>query len=322
MLQRIECQSDMDIKLPFNNYSNFLIKKYGKKAFRVSVDIGLSCPNRGKDRTNPGCIYCDGNGARATYIDKSVEIRDQIERGTRFLKKRYKAEIFLLYIQAFSGTYGRAEELKDIYDYCLSLGDFREIIVSTRPDCIDEEKADLLCSYREKGLEVWVELGLQSSHDRTLERINRGHTLKDFEDAFFLLRSKGIKLITHLIFGLPDETEEDMLQSVEYLSGLHPEGIKIHNLHVPYDTPLFDEYLKGELAVPCGKRHIHYLVKALELIPDDIVIMRVTCDTPDNRRAAPVKDLRKGEIYSLLAKEMTRNSTFQGRLADRTPGIS
>ena len=304
----------MDIKLPFNNYSNYLIKKYGKKAFRVSVDIGLSCPNRGEDRSRPGCTYCDGNGARATYLDKSVEIREQVERGVRFLKKRYNAEIFLLYIQAFSGTYGETDELKEIYDYCLSLGDFREIIVSTRPDCIDEEKAALLASYREKGLEVWVELGLQSSHDRTLVRINRGHTVADFEKAFHMLRERGIKLITHLIFGLPDESFDDMMMSVKYLASLKPEGIKLHNLHVPLSTPLFDEYLKGELSVPCGMRHITYLVKAIELLPEDMVIMRVTCDTPDKRRAAPRRDLRKGEIYTILAKEMIRQGARQGRL--------
>ena len=303
----------MDIKLPFNNYSGYLIKKYGKKAFRVSVDIGLSCPNRGTDRTSPGCIYCDGNGARATYLDKSVEIREQIERGVRFLKKRYNAEIFLLYIQAFSGTYGSIDDLKEIYDYCLSLGDFREIIISTRPDCIDEEKAELLCSYSKRGLEVWVELGLQSSHDWSLERINRGHTVADFEKAFRLLRSRGIKLIAHLIFGLPDESEEDMLESIAYLAGLKPEGIKIHNLHVPLDTPLYDEYLAGELTVPCGQRHILYLVKALGMLPDDIIIMRVTCDTPDKRRAAPKRDLRKGEIYTLLAKEMIKKGIYQGK---------
>ena len=307
----------MDIKLPFNNYSGYLVKKYGRKAFRVSVDIGLSCPNRGSDRTKPGCIYCDGNGARATYLDKSVVIREQIERGVKFLKKRYNAEIFLLYVQAFSGTYGRTEDLKEIYDYCLSLGDFREIIISTRPDCIDEEKTDLLCSYMERGLEVWVELGLQSSHDRTLERINRGHTAADFEKAFKLLRSRGIKLITHLIFGLPDESEDDMLESIKYIADLRPEGIKIHNLHVPLDTPLFDEYLAGELSVPCGRRHISYLVKAIEMLPEDIIVMRVTCDTPDKRRAAPRRDLRKGEIYTLLAKEMIKAGTYQGRYCNK-----
>ena len=302
----------MDIKLPFNNYSGYLIKKYGKKAFRVSVDIGLSCPNRKEGRSSPGCIYCDGNGARATYLDKSVEIKEQVERGVKFLKKRYNAEIFLLYIQAFSGTFGETEELKEIYDYCLSLGDFREIIVSTRPDCIDEEKTDLLCSYKDRGLEVWVELGLQSSHERSLMRINRGHTVSDFEYAFNLLRSRGIKLITHLIFGLPEESEKDILDSVKYLADLKPEGIKLHNLHVPVDTPLFDEYLAGELSVPCGQRHISYLVKAIQLLPEDIVVMRVTCDTPDKRRAAPKRDLRKGEIYTLLAREMIKADAYQG----------
>ena len=302
----------MDIKLPFNNYSGYLIKKYGKKAFRVSVDIGLSCPNRKEGRSSPGCIYCDGNGARATYLDKSVEIKEQVERGVKFLKKRYNAEIFLLYIQAFSGTFGETEELKEIYDYCLSLGDFREIIVSTRPDCIDEEKTDLLCSYKDRGLEVWVELGLQSSHERSLMRINRGHNVSDFEYAFNLLRSRGIKLITHLIFGLPEESEKDILDSVKYLADLKPEGIKLHNLHVPVDTPLFDEYLAGELSVPCGQRHISYLVKAIQLLPEDIVVMRVTCDTPDKRRAAPKRDLRKGEIYTLLAREMIKADAYQG----------
>ena len=316
MVQSGECQSAMDIKLPFNSYSNYLAGKYGKKAFRVSVDIGLSCPNRGSDRNSSGCTYCYGNGARATYLDKTTEIKEQVERGMRFLKKRYNAEIFFLYIQAFTGTYGEVPLLKEIYDYCLSLGDFREIIISTRPDCIDEEKADLLASYIDRNFEVWVELGLQSRHDKTLKRINRGHSVIDYERAFFMLRQRGIKLITHLIFGLPDEEEKDILESVEYLARIKPEGIKIHNLHIPFGTPLFDEYLAGELSVPCGERHISYLVKALEMLDKDIIIMRLTCDTPDRRRAAPKRGLRKGEIYSRLAKEMIRNNTFQGREND------
>lgn len=298
---------------PFYSYSAYLREKYGKKAYRIAVDGGFSCPNRGTDRSRPGCIYCSSQGARASYLDKAAMIEEQITRGLAFTQRRYKAKVFLLYFQAFSNTYDTPENLKKIYDHALSLGNFSELIVATRPDCIDREKADLLASYRDKGLDVWVELGLQSANDRTLSRINRGHSRDDYEQAFDVLHQKGLKIATHLILGLPGEDFSDMEESVRYVGALHPHGVKFHDLNITYNTALFDEYLKGELTVPSRGKYIEYLISCIEMLPRDIVLMRLTCDTYEADRAAPRKYMSKGNIYDLVKKKMIAENRFQGR---------
>ncbi len=300
----------------FYSYSSYLKKLYGTSAYRVSVDAGFSCPNRGDNRKNPGCTYCDEHGAKASYIrkERDLTIEEQVRDGIIFLKKRYKAEVFLLYFQAFSGTFAPEEKLREIYDYTLGLSDFSELIVSTRPDCINPRNADLLASYKERGLDVWVELGLQSASDISLKRINRGHTVEQFHDSFILLRERGIKITVHMIFGIPGETAASISESVDYLAGLHPEGLKIHNLHIPYATPMFNEYLLGELSVPCGERHIDYTIHALEKLPPDVIIHRLTCDTPGGGRAVPKNFPKKGSFYNTLRNEMLKRKTCQGRL--------
>ena len=303
----------MNDKIAYKSYAGYLKDRYGARVFRVAVDPGFSCPNR-ISRDAGGCVYCDSRGSRAVYLDEAEAVREQVENGIAFLKKRYRAEVFLLYFQAFSGTFSSTDRLRQIYDYSLSLGDFRELIVSTRPDCIDREKADLLASYRDRGYDVWVELGLQSCHDRTLRRINRGHTVEDFENACSILRENGIKTAVHLIFGLPGESFEDMMQSVNYTASLKPAGVKFHNLHVPKDTALHRQYLTGSLSVPCLIRHVVYLSEAIERLGPETVVMRLTCDTPAERRIAPVRDLKKTEVYSVLNKYMVKNGKYQGRL--------
>lgn len=299
---------------PFYSYSAYLREKYGKKAYRIAVDGGFSCPNRGSDRSSPGCIYCSSQGARASYLDKASMTEEQITRGLAFTRRRYGAEVFLLYFQAFSNTYDTPENLRKIYDHALSLGDFSELIVATRPDCIDEEKADLLASYKKEGFDVWVELGLQSANDRTLARINRGHTRDDYERAFDILRQKGVKIATHLILGLPGEDFGDMEQSVRYVSRIKPDGVKFHDLNITYNTVLFRDYLKGELTVPSREKYIEYLISCIEMLPEDMIIMRLTCDTYEADRAAPRKYMSKGNIYDLVKKKMTAGNRFQGRL--------
>jgi hypothetical protein len=311
----------------FYRYSRYLKNAYGRPAYRVAVDAGFSCPNRGPERRNPGCTYCDEYGARAVYLERdhlgTVDreiIRRQVEGGIEFLTKRYNAEIFLLYLQAFSSTYAPVEVLESVFDYCLSLHDFRELIVSTRPDCLTEEKADLLASYRKRDMDVWVELGLQSAHDTTLRRIRRGHTAADFFEAAELLEERGIKQMTHLVFGLPGESRREILETVRRVAELRPEGVKIHNLHIPVGAPMFRQYLGGELSVPSAPRHLAYTVEALELLPPDTVIGRLTCDTPRHRRGAPKNFWKKPRFYREVENEMRRRGTRQGRLwSDTAP---
>jgi len=306
----------MDKDTLFYSYSQYLKNIYGKKAYRVSVDAGFSCPNRGRDRNNPGCIYCDERGGRAVYLETEEEksLENQVSMGIAFLKKRYNAEIFLLYFQAFSNTNAPVETLKNIYDRCLAAGDFKELIVSTRPDCIDRDKVSLLKDYKNSGIDVWVELGLQSARDSSLLRIQRGHTLEQFREAFNLCREQDLKTAVHVIFGLPGETKEDILFTVNYLSQIHPQGIKIHNLHIPRGTRLYQEYLQGEVTAPGDRRHLEYVISALEILPEDIIVMRLTCDTPKSRRAAPKNFWKKPQFYEKIRREMKNRATWQGRL--------
>ncbi len=311
---------------PFISYGNYLRELYGSPAFRVGIDAGFSCPNRENGRNSPGCSYCDAFGARAMYqrtegafsdcVDDDLkhDIALQTEKAVRFLKKRYRAEIFLLYLQAFSGTHDSSSRLKAVYDYALSLHQYRELIVSTRPDCIDHERAELLASYRERGLDVWVELGLQSAHDKTLESVNRGHTVKDFDTAYKLLKEYGVKTAVHLIFGLPGEGAEEIAETCRYVASIKPDGVKFHNLHIPTNSPMYEEYRKGLVGAPSTEEHLEYVISAIEMMPESTVIMRLTCDSRKEDIAAPADFIKKTEFYNLVRTEMIKRGTFQGRL--------
>ncbi len=297
---------------PFNPYGRYLKQKYAATVYRVGVDAGFSCPNRGPDRAADGCAYCDEYGSRAPYLGNTTRLAEQICGSLHFLRRRYNALYFILYFQAFSNTYAPVRELKHIYDFGLSLAPFKELIVSTRPDCIDEQKAALLASYRHEGRDVWVELGLQSSHDCTLRRINRGHSVKDFINAYSLLKKYNLKIAVHLIFGLPGENREQIMKTVRFTAGLRPDGVKIHNLHIPYHTALYSQYLLGEITAPGTDTHLEYVIRALSLLPPSTIIMRLTCDTPAARLATPSRFLAKQGFYELVKREMLRRGIYQG----------
>ncbi|MBN2658210.1 MAG: TIGR01212 family radical SAM protein [Spirochaetales bacterium] len=298
---------------PFLNYSRYLRQKYGETAYRVSIDGGFSCPNRGVDRNLPGCSYCSSFGSRSAYIGETEQdVREQIERNLKVLKSRYDARIFMLYFQAYSSTWAPVRQLKKLYDDSLALGRFRELIVSTRPDCLSDATCRLLASYRRDDFDVWVELGLQSAHEQTLKRINRGHDRDQFEEAFSRLRNHGLKIAVHLIFGLPGEDHGMMMETVRYVASLKPEGIKFHNLHIPSDTAMFRELEAGEMAIPSSAGHVRYLADAIERIPPDTVVMRLTTDTPRQRHIVPGAMLDKTIIYNRLREELLRRGTKQG----------
>jgi radical SAM protein (TIGR01212 family) len=301
-----------NIKRPFNNYSRYLKQKYGCSVYRVAVDAGFSCPHRGIRREKAGCTFCDQYGSRAPYLQEKTSLREQITGTLAFLTERYQAKEFILYFQAFSNTNAPVEKLRSIYDEGLALAPFKELIVSTRPDCIDEEKAALLAAYQNKERDVWVELGLQSAHDTTLKLINRGHTAEDFVEAFKLLKKYRLKVTAHLIFGLPGEGMKEIVETVKFIAALKPDGLKIHNLHLLYNSELFSQYEQGEISIPCSKTHMEYVIKALALLPPSTVIMRLTCDTPRSRLAAPRVFLSKQEFNALLLKEMLSREIHQG----------
>ncbi len=298
-------------QLPYTSYSRWLRETFGRRVYRVAVDGGFSCPNRG-ERTGAGCTFCAEDGSRAPYLGEASDVREQVRRAAGFLGARYKAKAFILYFQAFSATNAPPAALRRIYDEGLSAASFVGLTVSTRPDCVDAEKAALLASYRDRGLDVWVELGLESANDRTLERIGRGHDLECFRSAYRILKAAGLKVAVHLILGLPGETREDMERTAEAAASLLPDGVKIHNLHIPAGTVMAEEMARGEIAAPGPWSHLQYTIAVLERLPPSTVVMRLTTDTPASRLLSPRAFPDKQAFASLLAEEMRRRGTRQG----------
>jgi radical SAM protein (TIGR01212 family) len=311
---------------PFRQYAPYLRERYGATTYRVAVDAGFTCPGRD---TGVPCKYCDARGSRAGYLDnrnraaaaggrvgRSDEpgsLEDQIARATQFLKQRYSAERFMLYFQAFSNTYAPTEELRRTYDEGLSHGDFTALIVGTRPDCIDQSKARLLAEYQERDLDVWVELGLQSANDATLERIGRGHTVEQFDRAVDLLSRYGVHVAAHLILGLPGEGREEAVASTRHLSRLPVEGVKFHNLVLVEGTEMYDDYVAGDVTAPDMAEYQELLIAALEHLRPDIVVMRVTCDPPRGVKHEPSRLPDKASFVRDLVAELERRDTYQGR---------
>ncbi|MGO9310317.1 MAG: TIGR01212 family radical SAM protein [Spirochaetia bacterium] len=313
-------------------YARYLRERHGCAVYRVAVDAGFSCPNRSGGRSGRGCSYCDADGARAPYLSRNEPripagcggagmpaldigaLERQVSEGIAFYRRSHGDGKYILFFQAYSNTNAPVEELRRVYDAGLAMAGFVGLNVATRPDCVDEQKAGLLSSYREKGLEVWVELGLQSASDAALQRVGRGHTAAQFERAFDMLRRRGLKIAVHLIFGLPGEGLDEILGTIAVLARLRPDGVKIHNLHVPAGTVIASEHRKGELIVPSPRRHLEYVIAAIERLPPETVIMRLTCDTPAQRLEAPRNFWAKEIFLSRLHQEMAARGSRQARL--------
>ena len=319
----------------WNNYREYLLNKYGTSLYRVGVDGGFSCPNRTKERQG-GCTFCDGTGSIAVYqrtsesafrhdssFDEGVSeevllrfqsIENQIKKGLEFIHRRYKAKLAALYFQSWTNTYDTADNLKHIYDMALSCGDFSEFIVSTRPDCVEDDVADLLAGYITEDREVWVELGLQSASDETLRRINRGHTLSDHIKCMERLHKRGIKVCTHVILGLPGEEREDFIETAKVLNEVGSEGVKIHNLHIPGGTKMAEEYLEGEITSWSTERYMNEVEYFLRLLNPNMIIERLVCETPSHRLMAPRHFMDKSLFLRTLNDKMEKNNTRQGDL--------
>lgn len=316
-------------EIPYTLYSSYLKRRYGGRTHRVCVDAGFSCPHR-SSRSSAGCTYCGEEGGRAPYLGtgaspddtghiepSAVDLPFQVERAIRFLERRYGKGERILYFQAFSCTNAPPVLLKKIYDSALGMASFRELVVSTRPDCIDEAKADLLRSYISPSLDVWVELGLQSANDATLRRLSRGHSAADFAAAYTMVRQRDIKVAAHIILGLPGETSTDMANTARFLADLRLDGLKIHNLHIPSGTPIAREFEKGEVCAPVMERHLENTISVLELLPPETLIMRLTCDTPRARLLSPRFTWGTQAFCSRLSAAMRERGTWQGRLYSR-----
>ena len=299
-------------KYRYYPFSYFLKEKFPFKVHKISIHAGFTCPNRDGLAGTGGCTYCANESFSPNVGETIMPIKEQVEKGMRFLKKRYGAEKFIAYFQAFTNTYADVDTLKTRYEEALFDKDIIGLSIGTRPDCITDEVLNLINSYTEK-YHVWIEYGLQSMHDRTLRLINRGHDYKAFKDAVLRTKDKeNIKICAHVILGLPGEDWDDMMKTAQAVSSLGIDGIKLHHLYIAKNTAMANEYFKGNVKTMKVEEYVSLVCDFLERISPDIVIQRLVGDTHGNFLISPIWDVSKGEVFSAITEELRRRNSYQG----------
>jgi uncharacterized protein len=304
-------QKNFAMQKRYNAFSEELKKVFGCRVHRISVDAGFSCPNLDGTLGMGGCIYCGGKGSGAFGIMRGGTVAEQLEAGKEVMIRKYKAKRFIAYFQPYSNTYAAPDRLRTLYDEALQVQDIVGLIVGTRPDCLPPETLDLLAEYAGKTY-FWLELGLQSPLDRTLEFIRRGHDFAVFETAVRACKERGIRVCAHIILGLPGESRAEMLATAGILNRLGVDGVKIHLLHVMKDTPLADMYRDGAVRVLCRDDYVGLVCDFLERLLPGVSIQRLTGDGGRDYLVAPLWSLKKFEVLNAIDYELERRGSRQG----------
>jgi radical SAM protein (TIGR01212 family) len=296
----------------YNDLNTYLRNLFGCRVQKISVDAGLTCPNRDGTIAVGGCIYCNLRGSGTGAHSKGLSVRQQLIDGKKSLSRRYWAKKFIAYFQSFSNTYAPLPLLKSLYAEALEVEDIVGLSVGTRPDCVDEPVLDLLQDYARRCL-VWVEYGLQSARDKTLALINRGHDVQCFIDAVEKTKNRGIKICAHVILGLPHETREDVLHTATAIQKLGIDGIKLHLLYVVKGTRLEALYQQREFKCLEQQEYVDLVCDFLERISPEMVVQRLTGDPHPKELAAPAWSLKKNETLELIHKTLEKRDSWQGK---------
>jgi radical SAM protein (TIGR01212 family) len=301
----------------YYDFNTYLRNIFGCRVQKITIDAGLSCPNRDGTLSTEGCIYCNAKGSGTGAYARGLSVTDQLFEGKQALSKRYKAKKFIAYFQSFSNTYAPLDMLKKKYEEALAVEDVVGLSIGTRPDCVAEPVLNLLSSYSKDYL-TWIEYGLQSAHDRTLALINRGHDVACFKKAVNITRNRGIKICVHVILGLPMEEKHHILETANAIAALEIDGIKVHLLYVIAGTKLEQIYLQGQYRCLEQQEYVDLVCDFLEHIPKDMIIQRLTGDPHPDELVAPLWSLRKAETLTLIQQRLEQRGTWQGKLASST----
>lgn len=300
----------------YNSYVGYFKKVYGQRLQKVVVDGGFTCPNRDGSISTGGCTYCDNAAFHPGYSTPNIPIKVQIDEGIKFHRVRYRnAERFLAYFQPYSNTYAPLERLKVLYEEALSHPDVAGIVIGTRPDCVDEEKLDYLASLAEDHI-VIVEYGIESCYDRTLERINRGHTFSQARKALEMTAERGLRQGAHFIFGLPGESVQDMIDSALIINTLPLHSVKFHQLQIVRGTAMEKEFeqKREDFVTFSLEEYIDFFVSFLERLRPDIYIERFAGEVPPRfLNTIPWGLIRNVELVRLLEKRLEELDTWQGK---------
>ena len=300
----ISLESDSGVSAMPQKLSTYLKNLYGEKVYRLSLSSGCYCPNRdGSAGVYGGCTFCSSGGS-GEFAAQFADIDEQIESARALIRSKTDARLFIAYFQSYTNTYGDASRLRALYMRAIQRDDIAILSIATRPDCLGEDVLSMLKELNEIK-PVWVELGLQTIHEESARSFRRGYELPVFEKAYKDLKDLGITVIVHVIFGLPGETSEDMLDTIRYLSGLTPplDGIKIQNLQILKGTDMYLKYEEEPFYVMSMEEYTDLVRQAIALLPEKTVVHRMTGDGPRRLLVAPLWSLDKKRVLNMLTKK-------------------
>lgn len=297
---------------PYFSLDYMLKEKFNKKVYKVSINAGMTCPNRDGKIDTRGCIFCSMGGS-GDFAGKSKEdIQTQINNQIEIMKNKSKVSDFIAYFQAYTNTYAPIDYLEKVYTKAISHPNIIALSIATRPDCLDDGIIELI-SKLNKIKPVWIELGLQTIHEKTAKYIRRGYDLNCFENAVNKLRKENIDVIVHAILGLPGEDRKDIIETIEYLNKKDIQGIKLQLLHVLKNTDLAKDYIENKFKVYTMDEYIDTVIDCVEHLREDIVIHRITGDGPKKILIAPIWSGNKKKVLNTLHHEFKTREAYQGK---------
>ncbi len=294
----------------YYSLNEYLKETFGDKVYKLALDIGCTCPNRDGTLGTRGCIFCHNGSSH--FAEMGVDINTQIENAKQRVKSKIKTEKYIAYFQSFTNTYGDINYLEKVFTTAIERDDVVALSIGTRPDCLQHEILDLLEKLN-KIKPVWVELGLQTSNEKSAEYIRRCYPNSVYENAVKELKIRGVTVITHIIIGLPNETNEDVLNTVDFAVKSGTDGVKLQLLHILKDTDLYEDYKRGKVEVLSLEKYIDILFSCIEKIPKNVVIHRITGDAPKKYLVEPLWSADKKKVLNTINKELEKRDVIQGR---------
>lgn len=298
---------------PYYSLNAFYRKTFGEKIYKIALDGGFTCPNRDGTLGNRGCIFCSQGGSGDFAGNRQLSIREQINAGRRMAStsKKNTGKKYIAYFQAFTNTYAPVDRLRQLYSEAVLEPDIVGISIATRPDCLSPEILTLLSEINSLR-PVFVELGLQTIHEKTARFIRRGYSLECFDESVKALRSIGIPVIVHVILGFPEESDEEMLATVRYTDNCGASGIKLQLLHILKGTDLYEQYIKHPFPVLTLEHYVDLICESISCLSENMVIHRLTGDGPKEQLAAPLWSLDKKRVLNTIHRELKRRKIHQG----------
>lgn len=291
--------------MEYYSLNRYLQDTFGEKVYKIALDGGFTCPNRDGTLDTRGCIFCSGAGSGEFAGKRVNSITNQIEKGKEQLQNKIKDGRYIAYFQAFTNTYAPVERLREQYEEAVSHPDIVVLSIATRPDCLPEEVLSLI-EEMNRIKPVWVELGLQTIHEKTADYIRRGYPLSVYDEAVKKLKDIGVQVITHVILGLPGESSQEMMETVSYVGKSGADGIKLQLLHVIKGTDLEKDYERGKFRVMEMEEYVHLVADCLALLPENMVIHRMTGDGDKRTLAAPLWSMDKKRVLNALNKAIAK----------------